>query len=65
MLACSSPPAAVSFGSRHSVNLFYLRYEHSALKNKEVDAGFVLTCRAFPLSNCTLITHQEDELLSL
>lgn len=39
--------------------------DHHFLKNNEVDAGFVLTCRAFPLSDCTLITHQEDELLSL
>jgi ferredoxin len=32
------------------------------LKNHQVAAGFVLTCAAYPTSNCTIITHQEDDL---
>lgn len=39
--------------------------DHHFLKAHELDAGFVLTCRAFPVSDCVLLTHQEDELLEL
>lgn len=36
--------------------------DHSFLKEKELAAGFVLTCRACPTSDCTILTHQEDAL---
>jgi ferredoxin len=39
--------------------------DHTFLKEKEMDAGFVLTCRAFPRSDCVILTHQEDALLDL
>ena len=39
--------------------------DHDFLKRKELDAGFVLTCKAYPTSNCTILTHQEEALLDL
>jgi ferredoxin len=32
------------------------------LDNSKLDAGFVLTCVAFPRSDCTITTHVEDRL---
>lgn len=39
--------------------------DHSFLKEKELKAGFVLTCMAYPSSNCVIRTHQEEELFEL
>lgn len=39
--------------------------ESSFLKTKEVNAGFLLTCRAYPTSDCVIRTHQEEELFEL
>ena len=35
------------------------------LKPKEIEAGFVLTCKSYAQSDCILLTHQEDALLDL
>jgi ferredoxin len=32
------------------------------LNNEQIKAGFILTCIAYPTSNCTILTHQEDNL---
>ena len=39
--------------------------DHCFLKEKELKAGFVLTCKAYVTSDCTIATHQEEELLGV
>ena len=36
--------------------------EQKFLRPSEVQAGYVVTCVTYPLSNCTLETHQEQIL---
>ncbi len=40
-------------------------HDHDFLKPNEEKAGFLLTCRTYVTSNCTIVTHQEDALLDL
>ncbi len=39
--------------------------DHDFLKPKELDAGFILTCKTYPKSDCVILTHQEESLLDL
>jgi ferredoxin len=36
--------------------------EGTILTEEQQDAGFILTCIAYPRSNCTICTEQESEL---
>ncbi len=41
-----------------------VEHQHCFLNRQEEQAGFILTCTAYPLSNCTVLIHQEEQLLN-
>jgi ferredoxin len=55
--SCTSCAAKVIEGSVTS--------DKCLLAEKEEKAGFILTCRAYPNSDCTILVDREDELLDL
>jgi ferredoxin len=42
-----------------------VNHDYDFLKAKEIEAGFILTCKSYATSNCVIETGQEDALLDL
>lgn len=55
--SCTTCAAKVIEGS--------VKSDKCLLAPKEEKAGFILTCRAYPSSDCVIVVDREDELLDL
>ncbi|EAZ90519.1 2Fe-2S iron-sulfur cluster-binding protein [Crocosphaera chwakensis] len=61
--SCRAASCFDCLGKVMAGNIEQTEKAESFLKPDELDKGYVLLCAASPTSDCTILTHQEEEYL--